>query len=90
MQLRDNQRGVARETRAQPFARISTRISTCQSDVRPLSCNSAEFTVVISAIDEKVVVHRKKNEHEMKEREALDPKRSRPWKLRQIGRWSPW
>ena len=26
MQLRDNQRGVARETRAQPFARISTQL----------------------------------------------------------------
>ena len=81
MQLRDNRP----EMRAQPFARIST----CQPDVRPLSGNSADFTVVISVIEETVVVHRKR-EHELKEREARDPKRPRPWKLRKSGRWSPW
>ena len=68
MQLRDNRRGVARETRAQPFASFST----CQSVVRPLRGNSADFTFVISVIEEAVVVHRKR------EREARDPKRSRP------------
>ena len=66
MQLPDNWRG-ARETRAQSFARISTRISTCQSDVRPPSGNSADFTVVITMIEDTVAVHSKR-EREMKER----------------------
>ena len=85
MQLRDNWRGVARETRAQPFARIST----CRSVPMPPSGKSADFTVVMSVIEETVVVHRKR-EREMKEREALDPKRSMPWNSSQRGRWSLW
>ena len=89
MQLRDNWRGIASETRAQPFARISTRFSTRQSDVSSLSGNRVDFTVVISVVEERVVVHRKR-ECEMKGRDALDPERSRPWKLRTSGRWSLW
>ena len=68
-ELLDNRRGVAREARVPPFARIST----CQFDVRPLSGKSADFTVVISIIEETSVAHRNW-EHEMKEPEALDPK----------------
>ena len=77
-QLRDNRRGVARETCAQ-----RRRISTCQCDM-PVTCKSADFTVVISMVRETSIAHHE-GEHVMKEREAL--KRSRPWKLRQRGRW---
>ena len=79
MPLRDNLRGVARERRAQPFAR-DQHVST---DVRPLCGKSADFTVVISVIEETAVVHRRLDEREMKEREAFGPERSRPRMLRQ-------
>ena len=69
MQLRDNTRGVAREARAQPFARSST----CQLISMPLSGKSADFTIVVSMIEETSVAGRKR-EHDMKEREALDSK----------------
>ena len=63
MQLRDR-RGVAREARAQPFARIRSI---------PLSGKGVNYTGVTSITEETVVVHRKW-EHDMKEWEAFDPK----------------
>ena len=52
-----------------PARRVHSRSpGSAPGSARVPSCNSAEFTVVISAIEEKVVVHRKKNEHEMKEK----------------------
>ena len=64
MQLRDNWRRVARETRAQPFARISR----CQLKSMPRSGKSADFTVWSSPLP---ITTRA---DEMKEREAVDPK----------------
>ena len=72
MQLRDNQRGVARKTRAQLLAKIST----CRSISMPVSGKSANFNVVISVVEERVVVHRKR-EREMKERWS-------PWWCRRL------
>ena len=36
------------------------QLSTCQFDVMPLSGKSSDFTVVISVIEETVVVHRER------------------------------